>query len=368
MFIEDDLNSEVIESPPETTSSAERRSKGRPEEILDDELRANRDSLVSLLENTWGDVGWNLRHVVQTHSDVRPAFQEWEKEPILPYPARALLRPSEQASDVEQLNALHDERQKLLDSISDAEKTRLRCADLLEKAKRALNTVSGDQRSLVEEHVSERAANSDQAELVFLSLRNRLKEVGEHIKDSEAYFAQAEVLQFCNKGRYAFNPLNTANAIAGLPYIGYRRSINRCREWNRIEGLPYRIFLILQCLCDRQPREITLVQHVEDCLRGRRPSRCVQQKKVAKGQRQRPLANFETMTEPTSAQIESYAVQQLQTKWYYLRRSIATALTAKNLLPGQVPYHITAEYFRRMAQPTNVDLLFEEDEQIIVEN
>jgi hypothetical protein len=364
LFIEDGLDAEG--SP--DISPSEVKSKGRPEEIGNEELLSNRNNLVVLLENTWGDVGWNLRHRVQTHSDVRPAFQVWEKEPILPYPARALLRPSEQASDAEQLSALHDERQKILDSISDAEKTRLRCTDLLEKARRALNTVSEDQRILVEEHVSERRGNLERTETTYLSLRKRLKEVEEQIKNSHGYLAQAEVLKFCTKGKYAFNPLNTANAIAGLPHIGYRRSIDRCREWKRIEGLPYRIFLILQCLCDRQSREITLVQHVEDCLRGRSPSRCVQQKKVAKGQRQRPLANFESMAEPTSAQIESYAVEQLQTKWYYLRRSIATALTAKNLLPEQVPYHITSEYFRRMAQPTNVDLLFEEDEQIIVEN
>jgi hypothetical protein len=48
----------------------------------------------------------------------------------------------------------------------------------------------------------------------------------------EAHFAQTEILRFVLSERYVFAPINFANAAAGLPHLGWRRSFLLC---SRIE-------------------------------------------------------------------------------------------------------------------------------------
>jgi hypothetical protein len=48
--------------------------------------------------------------------------------------------------------------------------------------------------------------------------------IEKEIKEIEAHFVQIELLRFVLSERYVFAPLNFANAAAGLPHLGWRRS------------------------------------------------------------------------------------------------------------------------------------------------
>ncbi len=63
---------------------------------------------------------------------------------------------------------------------------------------------------------------------------------------------------------------------------------------------------------------------------------------------------------------KSYGVSELQKDWFYLRWSIKTVLEANPRVPTRdLPSAITKEYWKRKSQPSNIDLLFAEEERIV---
>jgi hypothetical protein len=63
---------------------------------------------------------------------------------------------------------------------------------------------------------------------------------------------------------------------------------------------------------------------------------------------------------------KSLGVSELQQKWYYLRWSIKTVLETSPRVPTrELPFAIAREYWKRIGRPSNVDLLFEEEERIV---
>jgi hypothetical protein len=60
----------------------------------------------------------------------------------------------------------------------------------------------------------------------------KIRGIEEEIWEIEAHFTQTELLRFVLSERYVFTPLNFANAAAGLPHMGWRRSFLLC---SRIE-------------------------------------------------------------------------------------------------------------------------------------
>jgi len=50
------------------------------------------------------------------------------------------------------------------------------------------------------------------------------------IRDLEPSFARHELFRFLKSKRYEITPESLANATAGLPYMGWRQSMRRCKE------------------------------------------------------------------------------------------------------------------------------------------
>ena len=213
-----------------------RRGRGRPSGISDAELLSNRDMLAGLLENSWGEIGVQLPQL-KTATDVRTAFQGWAHYQDIQdrHIVRALLRPSDCPSSVKELRAIRRARFRLVESLIAAREEQQRCrarCELIERAARASPDMSeADQR-----YVTTERANRDAAllkvEEQYLSLDNQRKTIEQELMDSEAYFARAEVLRFVDSQRYTVSPQGAANALAGLPMIGYRRSALR---WHSLQ-------------------------------------------------------------------------------------------------------------------------------------
>ena len=130
-------------------------------------------------------------------------------------------------------------------------------------------------------------------------------------------------------------PLDVANALAGLPFIGWRRSADRCRKWKEEpEGLSFGIFRILLRIVRANVRRSDLMRDADKFLEAKSP-----------------IGN-------------KFALADLRENRYYLRRSIAAVLE-QGTKRVDLAAAISREYWKRKSHPTAVDRAFAEEERIV---
>jgi len=314
--------------------SDKKAGPGRQQAIDDGRLELTRNYLVWLLESTWGDAGSKLRSI-KSAADVRSALSAWEQCGHREYVVDILVRASETPATPKKLRAIRRRLDQLSESIYAAQQFQEQCRESLERAERALaGQWSDNEKVVIQEKRDERKSAFDRAGAECRSLNDRHKELLESLRDSEAYFARTEVARFCKSRRYRLTPLHAANALAGLPFIGWRQSAKRCGRlrYPHADGYTYQTFKIFRRIVDSRPRRGELVEHMEQWLR----------------------------SHPES---ESHAIAELRKNWYYLRRAVQQVLKTKQL-SRELPYAILREYLKRKSQPSAADLLFEEEERI----
>jgi hypothetical protein len=90
-------------------------------------------------------------------------------------------------------------------------------------------------------------------------LSKEIDELQKRIELQEAAFAQAELLRFIREKRYAWNPVNLANAMAGLGYMTYRQSVTRSLRRKSIaaNSLHFEVFRAIAYLCrETRPQQL----------------------------------------------------------------------------------------------------------------
>lgn len=309
--------------------------RGPKSAVADEVLRGSRDQLLGLLEVTWHEVGWNLRRL-KTIGDVRPAIQALEQRQH-GYVVQTLFRSTESAATSE---LLRKQRRKL----GDLQKPGRSAYEFLQKCiasfERAMSIPAAQypasQQQVIYDKAKERAVVLAHAGAEYVQLMDRQADMEQRLQDSEAYFAKYEVVRFCRSGRYRLTPWSAANALAGLPFIGWRESVKRCRQWKRtaVKSLAYEIFEIIQCIVKSNARRFDLVNDAERWLRNRRST------------------GWD-------------GVAELRRSWYYLNRAIRAALEQKGSRT-ELPFLISSEYWKRKLSPSPVDSAFEEEERIVI--
>jgi hypothetical protein len=314
---------------------------GRPIAIDDGRLLGVRDELIWLFEETWADVGERLPWIKKP-ADVLDAIRVWDNPNLSTgnqYTAKYLLRPSSIPATQKWLTARRLELGKLNRAVRDAYDIREKCRQALDTAERALSDqLSASDKAAVLDQISRRGQKLSDAKTEYDSLEKRQCEVQELLLDGEASFARDEFARFCGSNRYRLEPMNIANALAGLPFIGWRQSITRCKKHPSThgEGQSIQIFRTIERIVRSCIRRSDLVRHAEKWLR-------------------------DTKTK------KSLGASVLRNKWYYLRWSIKTVLDANpRVSTRSLPFAITREYWRRTKQRSNVDALFEEGERIVI--
>ena len=306
---------------------------GRSLAIDDGRLWGVRDHLVWLVETTWADVGQEISRI-KTPGDVSPALQIWKQrsqEQIV----QLLLRESSSPATAKVLNERRRRLGFLNASVRDALAVREQSRESLEKAQRALSIqLSKDQRAVVEEQIERRAGKSAQAENEYNSAVAKQKELEELLQDGEANFARAEFVHFLRSKRYELTPVNVAQALAGLPVIGWRQSFKRClgRKAAGANGGAIQIFNTIQRVVQSCIRKSELAKHAESWLKTQNPTK-------------------------------SYAVAELRKDFFYLRWSIKVALE-DSARRRDLPYVIAKEYWKRKGAASNLDALFAEEEAL----
>jgi hypothetical protein len=309
--------------------------RGYPERLDKGRLWGVRQHLLVLLETTWDDVGCVLPRV-KTMAQLKMALEPWRKrvdqeEHVI----KALLRPSAVAATSKLLNRQRKEQGKLHNRFLDAFEWVGKCWDSLERFMVIpVADLTSAEQDVILDAINERARVLARAGAEFIVLRDQEKASEELLKDGEAYFARAEFLRFCKSKRYRLIPLNLANALAGLPLVGCRHSIRRCRRFDGevTGGLSYQIFNIIRRIVQVNVRRSDLIRDAERWLRNRRSPK-------------------------------SLGISDLRRNWYYFRRAIRAVLdqeTSRTLLPSA----ISREYWRHKSNPTALDRAFAADEGI----
>lgn len=315
------------------------KQRGRPKGIEDEFLRNTRDFLVRILESTWSEVGWNLR-TIKIAQDVPRSFRLWKSEQDLSPLVRVLLRSIDPEKEMLSLGMLRRHHRKLIASLLVAEQHQRECREFLDQADQATQIASKAQDKLVRKLRKKRARALAAARVRYERLDGERKSIEKDLRVAESQFAQAEIVKFCkkdrdNKDRYKKNPLKTANALAGLPHIGCRRSSIRCAKWEcaNAGSQEYEVFKAIRRIVNSWNLGTDLMRHARRRLEPRRHS-------------------------------ASRAIMELREKWYYLQPSIKIAMKKRCSLE-EMPFKITREYNRRKSLRTSVDRLLEQAERIV---
>jgi hypothetical protein len=221
---------------------------GRPPALSDDELRHRRDQLQGIFAAHWPIIGWNLQrarkalHITDAlrpladlnHPTIELLLLDSFKKPM---PDGFLLVRQE-------CKRLYSQLAEAQKAVSEANAKVMEARNVFEQARNWL-AIARDSYTLARKKKNptasfrkecekwSRRCESVQTELSrrensLIESNEKIGGIQKEIKGIEAHFAQTELLRFVLSERYVFVPLNFANAAAGLPHMGWRRSFLLC--------------------------------------------------------------------------------------------------------------------------------------------
>lgn len=332
----DGFSAEDVE-PEENGSPAPPKDNrgGRPRQIENlQQVLTRRDQLIQILSFSWGEVGWKLL-TSRTREDLQAALRPvpgffQASEPLLRAFSRAAIRPIT-ASEIRDTKK---ERARLAIAIYKLHDVRKPFADRLQRSLDVLKQKTSNENleTLLDEH-SHRMASFQDADQDLNRAENELKELATKLEEQEAYYAQTELLKFIHSGKYAHNPRNLAQAMAGLPEVSCWYSFQQCEKtpsplWpmqpDEIPTLYYRIFQLIEESYNRRNKEP--YRQFIDIVRDR--VRAIP-----------PLNDLRTNLKPD---------------WRYLRRAVVET-DLIGVPSGAAPYRILAAFVRMRAEPRSYE-------------
>lgn len=198
-------------------------SAGRPT-VGDSSLRDHRDRIVDMLACWWGEVGWQLPRA-SSRQELRSAL-----DPLTEHANRFeinhFLLLSTDSATAEQIREKRELNKKAIQELYKAQKRQLTCSDRFNQAQMALGHTSSEQLEAMKRRISDYKAELDSANNGYEAAQTKQREIARKLDEMEAAYAQDELLMFIQtrfikpKKRYARNPENLANAMAGLPWAG----------------------------------------------------------------------------------------------------------------------------------------------------
>ena len=306
-----------------------------PNYIHDLSLKGYRDRLLWLLEKTWPEVGLTLQTAKKPEDLCYPSM--WGEQRSIPVVEALLHLPKRlRRTDADGLHKMRNGISLIDDSIKNAYEDEKECKERLEIVEVAFTQeITADQRTLLSEKREERLQKLADATAQRAVWDDRRREAVADLKDCEAHFARTEVIKFRKNRRYTKNPLNTANAFAGLPFIGWRQSVKRCQTWEaHVDGTTTKLLRVVSRIVESWNQNVALKMHADNWLR--------------QGHCYHPAAQAE-----------------LRKEFFYFRRAI-DEVSNSNQRRKLLPYLVISEYQRRISNRSPVDRLFEEEERIVL--
>ena len=236
-------------------------SAGRPT-INDPWLGSNRDSLLDMLASWWEEVGWQLPRV-ETRDQLRAALEPLREHPNRHLISRLLLA-SEDSATAGQIREKREVNGEAITLMYEAQTRERECMELIRQAQMALGQASPDEGKVVKEKLSNLHADLQISTTAYEIACKEQQAIEMKLDQMEAGFAQDELLMFVEKrflkGRYARNPLNLADAMAGLPYshgvhfMGVWQSYARCSKLPSLSHHHFQVFETVQSIWKKSQR------------------------------------------------------------------------------------------------------------------
>jgi hypothetical protein len=227
-------------------------SGGRPT-VDDESLSAHRDCIVEMLSSWWGELGWQLPRAT-TREELWAALEPVRDHSNRHRISRLLLVSSESAT-ADQIRAGREANGRAIAEIYAVQEKQRTCMDLVNQAQMAEGQASAEQMKAVKAQLSKWQAGLEAAQREHEAACKAQDDLQKKLDLMEAGFAQDELLMFIDsrfiKGRYARNPENLANAIAGLPFtyginfMGVWQSYARC---SKLDCHPHHRFQVFETI------------------------------------------------------------------------------------------------------------------------
>jgi hypothetical protein len=320
-----------FDSTPLTAVQQPREKRlGRRKALSDGELWGDRNAWLDMLQKSWAHIGWEIGRA-KSVQQLRRAFL-----PVQDYSGRLqfFVRPSISKASTQMARLTQRRLGHLNERIRLGYEQERALHERLERAKNALQQAKDESETAQIKSICQDRDHALQASSAnYEKLQQEERDLRDQMMNQWAYIAQSELLAFIHSHRYTINPVNLANAMAGLPNMGWRQSTKRCQKLEKPlgPGFGYLTVKLIERVNNKSSKKKFLVILEADL-------------------KKQPKRNF--------------AAQEMKKNWYYLRAAIKEVLQQK-IHPGKIPYRVVAEYQRKMSSRTAVDFLFEEEEQLV---
>jgi hypothetical protein len=237
----------------------EKRKRGRPT-IADNFLLGSRNSWLHFFEEAWPEIGLSLLNIrkdpSRTIEHIQRVFEPVQSKDNCDH-GKAFLRGLPQPIEGEKLRR---NRTRNADLFVEIQKIQSQLPELrrsCEEAEEALKHVSEEEHQIIQKELTRRRKRLLRLEETLGELKTESKELNERVLGQETYWYCSQLRDFlCGKKQYAVKPLKLANALAGLPDMGWRGSLARCSRMPRSfpERLPSRLCNIFCGIWRRRPK------------------------------------------------------------------------------------------------------------------
>ncbi len=244
-----------LPGPPEPAKP----KKGRPT-VADNFLLGGRNDWLSFFEECWPGIGFGLLGIRKlgggTIEDLRKVFepiQGGNRHDL----AHVFLGGSPQEVDSKTLRANRIRASKLRYEIQGMHHLRLDLVRSCAEAESALAQAGEQGQEIIQAEAIQRKERLRELDAKLAQAETESKELDRRVENEEAYWYCSELLDFLGKGRCAIKPLRLANALAGLPDMGWRESDDRCSKMARsspFAQFPYGVFRVISRLWRRRPK------------------------------------------------------------------------------------------------------------------
>jgi hypothetical protein len=249
------LNKVAVFAP--STTPAKKPKRGRPT-IWDNHLLGTRNAWVSLLEESWPEIGWHLLNIRArrkgTIEDTRKIFEPVKQKIHNPGLATSFYRESTEPANASETLRNRISVGKLDAEIHALQAKREECQRSCRDVEIALKEASPDDKIKIEAEGTRRQQRLIQFESDLGQFGSERDALYKKTLDQEAYLSRSELLDYLISRRYAINPRNLANALAGLPGMKWRQSHLRCSRMSfEAEARPeFQVFEMLSRIWNHQ--------------------------------------------------------------------------------------------------------------------
>jgi len=289
-----------------------------------------------VLEQSWGPVGESLR-TAKTLPDIRNAFGQVQH--IECSGLDLFKHPETLRANGNDLRRLRKELKQTQEQVHKAAIAQRYAKDWHERAQRDLASETNETRKQeLELACSEWLRKSQQADAETKELQSRRHSLTARLRQSEAFFAQSEILDFIRSGRREFTPFNVAAAMAGLPYLTARMSSQQAWAMKPqfTKGHVYLLFASIRANFSEWPRDM-------ECA---------------------ILKMRDYLTATNRSKLPH--IKELRKNWFFLETAIRITTERPSGSRGSLPYRIFAEYMNRFSCQRAGESVLAETQRILI--